>query len=254
MIWRMTLGKPTTAVRRVAISGAAGGIGRCLTREAVTRGYTELWLIDQDQIGLNALSSEMEPSCDVRQFVINLDDRKDLARVTDAWECECPELLLNVAGIRASSDPITATTDEDWDRAIATNLTAPFLLTRSLSASMQRHGISGVIVNIASTASVMGFPNRAAYCASKAGLVGLTRAAALDLAPYNIRVFAISPGFTSSGISDDLDDTVVKSSVPLGTRGSPSDLAQLVFDVAVSPFVTGANFLVDGGASVGAAL
>jgi NAD(P)-dependent dehydrogenase (short-subunit alcohol dehydrogenase family) len=236
----------------VAITGAANGIGRQIALEAVARAARVLWLIDRDEQALRALCDELSGRCDLRPRPLDVTSRTSLADLSAEWmRGDPPGVLVNNAGVRASTAPINDITDAEWDVAIATNLTAVFSLTRAASGAMRHRGIEGVIVNIASTASVVGFSNRAAYCASKAGVLGLTRGAALDLAPYGIRVVAVSPGFQQSGISDDLDDGIVTATVPLGRRGDPAELAALVFDIARSSYVTGANIVVDGGAVVG---
>ena len=103
-----------------------------------------------------------------------------------------PEVLVNVAGIGVAAT-VLETSDEDWNRVLAVNLTGPFLTTRATLPLMLDRG-SGVIVNIASVAGQVGLARRAAYCASKAGLVGLTRAIAVDHAHEGIRCVAICPG------------------------------------------------------------
>jgi len=101
-------------------------------------------------------------------------------------------VLVNVAGIGVAAT-VLETSDEDWNRVLAVNLTGPFLTTRAILPLMLDRG-NGVIVNIASVAGQVGVPRRAAYCASKAGLVGLTKAIAVDHAHEGIRSVAICPG------------------------------------------------------------
>ena len=109
-----------------------------------------------------------------------------------------PELLVNVAGV-AIAATVLDTSDQEWSRVINTNLTGPFLLTRAILPLMLDRG-SGVIVNVASVAGAVGLQARAAYCASKAGLVGLTRAVAADYAQQGIRCIAVCPGTVGDGL------------------------------------------------------
>jgi len=235
----------------VAITGAASGIGRHTAIEAARRGAKRLWVIDRNESGLDSLRDEIPSACDLRPKVLDVTSRSGIDALAREWMSESPPgLLVNAAGIRFSA-ALGDTTDEEWDDTIAVNLTGIFLLTRAASNAMLHHGVGGVIVNIASIAADIGFTERAAYCASKAGVLGLTRAAALDLAPHGIRVLAISPGFHRSGISDDLGDDIVSATVPLGRRGEPSELAALIHDIAASSYVTGTNVVVDGGSSTG---
>jgi NAD(P)-dependent dehydrogenase (short-subunit alcohol dehydrogenase family) len=236
----------------VAITGASSGIGRMIAIEAANRGAQKLWLIDRNETGLTSLEESLSGVGDLRQRILDLSSREAIAKLADEWMREGPPgVLVNCAGIRGSTASLGDVSDDEWDDTISVNLTAVFLVTRAISNAMRHHKVAGVIVNIASTAAVIGFTNRVAYCASKAGVLGITRAAALDLAPYGIRVLAVSPGFQRSGLSDDLDDTVVTGTVPLGRRGEPAELATLIFDVARSSYVTGANLIVDGGMVVG---
>jgi 3alpha(or 20beta)-hydroxysteroid dehydrogenase len=239
---------------RVAVTGAAHGIGRQTALEAAERGASALWLIDRDADGLASLESELV-GCEVQRRELDISSRLEVDILAAEWsEGSAPTILLNVAGIRASTSPLQEVTDAEWDAAIATNLTGTFLMTRAAALAMLARETRGVIVNIASTAGVIGYSNRAAYCASKFGVVGLTRAAALDLAPHGIRLFSVSPGFIHSGISDDIDDSTVIMWVPLRRRGDPRELASLIFDLVHSSFLTGTNIVVDGGALAGSLL
>ena len=124
-----------------------------------------------------------------------------------------PDLLVNVAGI-AIAATILDTSDQDWNRVIGTNLTGPFLLTRAILPLMLDAG-SAVIVNVASVAGVVGIPARAAYCASKAGLIGLTRAVAADYASHGVRCIAVCPGTVET---EWIDRIIAADTDPATTR------------------------------------
>lgn len=235
----------------VAVTGAAHGIGREIAKESVRRGASIVWLVDRNTEGLESLATEIGDTCDARVVAADLFTTEAADDLAKRWlDADTPHLLVNCAGLRHSVS-VLETSEEQWAETITVNLTAPFRLTKAAAAAMKANGVGdGVIVNIASIAGIIGYTERAAYCASKAGLIGLTQASALDLAPSGIRVFSISPGFTQSGISDDLPDEALNV-VPLRRRGSPTELARLLHDVARSSFVTGANFVVDGGALTG---
>jgi NAD(P)-dependent dehydrogenase (short-subunit alcohol dehydrogenase family) len=242
---------PTPRFGVVAVTGAAHGIGREIAKESARRGARVVWAMDRNAEGLESLAADVADGCEVRVVVGDLSATEVTDDLASRWRQGAPpELLVNCAGIRHSAS-VLDTSDEQWLDTLAVNLTAPFRLMKAAVAAMQANEVKdGVIVNIASIAGEIGFTERAAYCASKAGLIGLTRAAALDLGRAGIRVFSISPGFQRTGISDDLPDSSLKV-VPLGRRGEPAELARLLHDIAESSYVTGANFVVDGGSSVG---
>ena len=235
----------------VAVTGAANGIGLETALTAAARGARTVWLVDRDNEGLNAAASLFPTDCDVRLRPLDVSDRDAVAGLGDEWRAgSAPDLLVNSAGIRHIASLVN-TTDDEWDDTIAVNLSGLFYMMRIAAVAMLHQGRGGVIVNIASVAAEVGFSERAAYCASKSGVLGLTRAAAVDLAASGIRVVAISPGFHRVGISKDAEESVISSQVPLGHSGDPRELAELIFDVARSSFVTGANIVVDGGALAG---
>lgn len=160
------------------------------------------------------------------------------------------DILVNNAGILARSS--VATTDlAEWNNVLAINLTGVFLGMKSVAAAMKSAG-GGVIVNMSSTAGLMGYPNLAAYVASKWGVRGLTKAAALDLGHDNIRVVSVHPGRIRTPMTAGLHDSERYLSLPISRIGEPDEVARLVlFLVADATYSTGAEFVVDGGAITG---
>lgn len=165
-------------------------------------------------------------------------------------------ILVNNAGIYPFK-PILQMTEQDWERVLDINLKGTFLVTRAVLPKMIEQR-SGKIINIASIAgSMVGYSNLAHYSASKAGVVGFTRALALEVAPYGINVNAISPGPIQSpgteaiGLTKELYEQTVRS-IPLGRMGLPEDVANLVVFLASdkSSFITGQNIVIDGGNTI----
>ncbi|GHE98489.1 short-chain dehydrogenase [Amycolatopsis deserti] len=162
------------------------------------------------------------------------------------------DVLVNNAGISGSAafGPVESAGDELIDRVIDTNLKAPLRLAREAFTQLVLN--QGVIVNISSIAEFQAQRDVPAYVASKAGLGGLTRALACDLAPHGVRVVGIAPGDIATGTSRSPDYTAVAGPVkdtPLGFAGDPADVADLVTWV-ISPqarYVTGTTIVVDGG-------
>ena len=159
------------------------------------------------------------------------------------------DVLINNAGvIRRRS--LIGTTEEDWDREIDTDLKGPFLCARAVAPPMmERH--SGAIVNISSVAGIVGCISTA-YAASKAGINGLTRQWALELAPHGIRVNSVAPGYTATPINEKLRQTraatLIGESIPLGW-GKPAHITAAVLFLAAdeAAYITGQTLAVDGG-------
>lgn len=166
------------------------------------------------------------------------------------------DVLCNNAGVGILRSVVDST-EEEWDRVIDVNLKGVFLCSKYVIPEMiKNHG--GSIVNIASVASYIPFQNDAAYCASKGGLLMLTKEMALDYAYYNVRVNCICPGFIITRALDHYinqqdDPDAARKEVerlhPIGRLGTPEDIAHaaLYFASDESSFVTGASLAVDGG-------
>ena len=165
------------------------------------------------------------------------------------------DILVNNAGI-CQFKPFLELTEEDWDRTIDINLKGYFLCAQAAAKEMVKQK-SGVIINIASVAMGqvgVGFNNLAHYCASKGGIVGMTETLALELAPYNIKVNAISPGMIDTPMVADFkgDPKILEATlarVPLGRVGKPEEVSNLVLFLASgeSSYITGSTIVIDGG-------
>jgi 3-oxoacyl-[acyl-carrier protein] reductase len=160
------------------------------------------------------------------------------------------DILVNNAGI-SRDGLIGRMKDPDWNEVLATNLSGAFHLCRTVSKTMIRSR-SGRIINVASTAGEVGNAGQVNYSASKAGLIGFTRALARELAPRNILVNCVSPGIITGGMSDDLTEAqleAIRSHVPLRRTGKPEDVAAAVLFLCsgMSEYVTGQVIRVNGG-------
>ena len=165
------------------------------------------------------------------------------------------DILVNNAGI-CQFKPFLEITEEEWDRTININLKGYFLCAQAAAKEMVKQK-SGVIVNIASVAmgqQGVGMPNIVHYCASKGGIVGMTEALAVELAPFNIRVNAISPGAIETPMVDLLKTDPktmegVLARVPLHRMGKPEEVSNLVLFLVSddSSYMTGSTVVIDGG-------
>lgn len=165
------------------------------------------------------------------------------------------DILVNNAGI-AQFFPFLEMTEKDWDRTLDINLKGYFLCAQAVAKVMTKQK-AGVIINIASVAmgqQGIGFSNIAHYCASKGGIVGMTEALAVELAPYNIRVNAVSPGMIETQMIDSVKQDpkmmeAILARVPMHRVGKPEEVSNLVLFLASdqSSYMTGSTVVIDGG-------
>ena len=246
---------------RVAIvTGAASGIGARTARLLAARGAAVI-VADRDRAGCNETAGAIrEAGGQADAFVVDITREADVAAMVAHAVTRFGGLHLafNNAGITSRGTPLDHMPIEEWRQMIDINLTGVFLCMKHEVAHMMAQG-GGSIVNTASGAGVVGFPNVIDYVAAKHGVVGLTRAAAIDYATRAIRVNAVLPGGieTPMLMSTMGRDPTVRAAVerghPIGRLGQPSEIAEavawLLSDAA--SFVTGAAIAVDGGYTCG---
>lgn len=251
-----------TAARVVYVTGAASGIGRATARRFAAEGAA-LALTDLDASLLDEVSADLVDSYGVRvsSFAGDLGlEATALGFVSRASHDLGPaDVLVNCAGI-ARMGTILQTTPEEWDQVFATNVRSIFLTSRAALPAMIERG-RGVIVNVASEAGLVGFEGYAAYSASKAAVVNLTRSMALDHAADGIRVNAVCPGSIETPLlaaffeaADDPAEARRLDALthPLGI-GVPDDIAHAIDYLASdgAGYVTGHAMVVDGGYTAG---
>ena len=159
-------------------------------------------------------------------------------------------ILVNNAGIAHDGLMMRYAVD-DWDRVVNTNLRGAFIVSQAVVRGMMKER-KGSIIHMSSIVGVTGNAGQAAYCAAKAGLIGLTKSMAKELASRNIRVNAVAPGYIQTDMTDALNadqKAGVLSHIPLGRVGTPEEIAHAVVFLAspASSYVTGQTLLVDGG-------
>ena len=209
---------------------------------------------DKDAAGLErvaGLARELG-AADVRTYEIDLSDggdRRDLAAEV-ALRHGGADLLINNAGVTADN-LLVRIDDEAWQKVLDTNLKGAFNLTRAAARGMMRRR-RGRIINITSVVGLTGNAGQANYAASKAGLIGLTKAVAKELASRNVLVNAVAPGFIETEMTAELSDvarTTLLGQIALGTLGSPEDVAGVVRFLSGpdAGYITGQVLVVDGG-------
>jgi meso-butanediol dehydrogenase/(S,S)-butanediol dehydrogenase/diacetyl reductase len=244
--------------RRIAITGAASGIGRATADLLVTDGCDVVLLdVAADDLDGTHAALRGRSAGSVEAEVLDVCDEHAIRATFGALAASGGlDGLVNCAGI-VETGSIEGTSRESWDRTIAVNLTAPWLCAKHALPAFRARG-GGSIVNVGSTASIVGLPSLAAYCASKGGVAQLTRAMALDLAPQNIRANCVCPGHIDTPLGDRFiashdDPDVFRRAFarehPIGRLGRPIEVASVIAFLlsAESGFMTGALIPVDGG-------
>ena len=187
----LSYGNARKPPERVAlVTGGGKGLGAAIALRLAREGMRGA-VLGRDRLALERVAREtggLSLEADVTDPVA-MDHA--LAKVRETWGPVA--ILVQNAGV-APSAPLKATTDEEWDRAMAVNVTAPFRLARALLPEMAKLGW-GRVIHVASTAGLTGFPYTSAYCASKHALVGLTRALAVEFAKSQVTINAVCPGF-----------------------------------------------------------
>ena len=241
------------------VTGGGSGLGRA-SAIALARAGATVTVADVDEQGgketAALVSEETGGEADfVRADVTQSDEVEAMVdKAVERWgHLDC---ALNNAGTTGASAPTADYTLDDWNRAIALNLTGVFLCLKYELPAMLEHG--GAIVNMASGAGLVGFPGLPAYVASKHGVVGLTRAAALEYASQGVRVNAICPGSTRTPMlegfmgGDEQVERMMTRAVPLGRLGRPEEIAEAVVWLCsdAASFVVGHSLAVDGGSVI----
>jgi len=235
------------------VTGAASGIGLGIAQLFIREG-AEVIFSDINKSGKAAADAAGKKALFVECDISNTESVKNLvARTLEVFGTI--DILINNAGILYQK-PISETSDEEWNAVINTNLKGPFLLTREVLPIFEKHG-KGKIVNIASIAGIIGYENLSAYCASKGGIIAMTRSLALEFAPKKINVNCICPGAIKTGMTKAIEENEmmlkqILLSIPAGLMGDPIDIANAALYLASdeSDYVTGASIVVDGGWSV----
>jgi NAD(P)-dependent dehydrogenase (short-subunit alcohol dehydrogenase family) len=240
--------------RVAVVTGASRGLGKAIALELGKEGAT-LALIGRDEAKLKETALEARRvGTDAHIFRVDVTQEPEIQALKQKIESQFGrvDILINNAGINLRKPLVDFTLDE-WRNVIDTNLTSAFLMCRCFLPLMRPRGY-GRIINIASTMSHVSLAGRAAYSASKAGVLGLTRALALELAADRITVVSISPGafateLNATLMNDPQFNAQILSKVPLGRWGDPKDIGKLVRFLCSedASYITGTDILIDGG-------
>jgi NAD(P)-dependent dehydrogenase (short-subunit alcohol dehydrogenase family) len=245
--------------RAMLVTGGGSGIGQQVCYAAAREG-ARVAVGDLDLERAEATAAEIRRNRgEAHAFQLDVADPGSVARFVEAAEAALGRLdvLVNSAGIRE----IVSVLDlpfEEWQRVIAVNLSGTFLPSQAFARRLVALGRPGQIVNLASTLGLMAAPKRAAYTASKHGVVGLTRQMALELGERNIRVNAVAPGVVRTPLAEryfqDPDYAqAIRDIHALGRWAEPQEIANAILFLAAEEngFITGTILTVDGGWTTG---
>jgi 3-oxoacyl-[acyl-carrier protein] reductase len=236
----------------VVVTGGGQGIGRAICRK-FAKAHAKVVILDINEETAATVREEIKEK--------GLDALADKADVSNAAEtssvfdkiienCGRVDILVNNAGITRDG-LVVRMKEKDWDDVVDINLKGAFICTKIVAKAMIRQR-SGRIINIASVVGATGNPGQANYVASKAGIMGLTKAIAKELAPRGITVNAVAPGFIETEMTASLSDKVkaaMTEQIPLGCAGKPEDVASVVAFLASEEagYITGQVIHVSGG-------
>lgn len=235
------------------VTGASRGIGREIALELARQGAD----VAVNYAGNEALANEVvaEVAAMGRKAIAircNVADAEEVAQMVKETieKLGRIDILVNNAGV-TRDNLLMRMKEEEWDTVLNTNLKGVFLCTKAVTRPMMKQR-KGRIINVASVVGVVGNAGQANYVAAKAGVIGLTKTTAKELAPRGINVNAIAPGFISTDMTDQLPEEVrngLLAQIPLARFGEPSDIAKVAVFLACedSAYMTGQTLCIDGG-------
>ncbi len=234
------------------ITGGSSGIGLATAKKFISEG-AKVVLADISEDAGKKAAEEINADF-IKTDVSKAEEVKSLINKTVERYGKL-DVMVNNAGVAVMGSALDCS-DEDFDHAINVNLRGVFLGTKYAAQKMKDKG--GVILNTTSVAGMVGFRGAVAYCASKGGVIQVTKAAALDLAPFNIRVNAIAPAVIKTAMTKDMIDNIdyakaLLAQTPLGRFGEPEEVANLFCFLASdeASYITGSVYPVDAGWTAG---
>lgn len=226
--------------KRVLVTGGSKGIGSKLKKDIIDCGAKEVWW-----------TSRQEGVRSAQHIKVDFTNEEETEKCLETIKSVGFDILINNAGTNKIG-PIETYDVEEYKRILELNLTACFKTTQAVIPHMKEKGW-GRIVNITSISSEISMPLRSAYCSSKFGLLGLTKASAVELAKYGILVNAVGPGVTETELTVDvlgrekMDE--IASNVPIGRLATVDDISKTILFMAsdLNTYMVGQNIIVDGG-------
>ena len=240
--------------RVAVVTGASKGLGQQMAEALAQAGATAVLVARSHDLLEGVRAGITGQGGKAYAFAADVSVEAEVAAFADRVHREVgvPDILINNAGINIRK-PLHEYTLEEWHRVMTTNIDGPFLCTRAFVPGMMKKKF-GRIINVASTMAHVSLPHRAAYSGSKFAVLGITKALALELAPYNITANAISPGPFATEMNRILMQDPVKmaeftAKIPLGRWGKPEEIGAMAVFLSsdAAGFITGTDILIDGG-------
>lgn len=231
------------------VTGATGGIGEAIARALYAQG-AKVGLSGRNEIKLEGLKKELGDRAAFLPADLSADGAADDLIKRAEESLGQIDILINNAGLTRDGLSMRMK-DEDWDEVLDVNLSAPFKLARAVQRGMMKRRY-GRIINISSVVGVTGNPGQCNYVASKAGMIGWSKAMAAEIASRNITVNCIAPGFIATPMTEALTDdqqAKINANIPAGRMGTAEEIAAAAVYLASaeSAYVTGATIHVNGG-------
>jgi 3-oxoacyl-[acyl-carrier protein] reductase len=237
--------------RVAVVTGSTRGIGRAIAGTLAESG-AQVAVVGRDRTKAEAVASEIGAGDRARGFACEISEPASVAALIEEAERAfgCVDILVNNAGL-TRDNILFRLKDDDWDAVLDANLRAAFVAIRAASRGMIKRRW-GRIVNMASVVGIVGNKGQANYAASKAGLIGLTKSVAKELASRNVLANAVAPGFIETDMTAAMTPdarTALTAQIPLERLGTPADVAGIVAFLASdhAAYITGQVFVVDGG-------
>lgn len=234
------------------VTGGGKGIGAAICRQLAKQGYNVIINYRSSKTAAEQLQKEIEElgvAADLLPFDVSVPEQVDEA--IEAWEAGHPNdyiaVLVNNAGIRLDTLMIFMDNSQ-WNDVLSTNLFSAFYVTRRILKKMLTKRW-GRIINVSSLSGIKGLPGQANYSASKAGLIGMTKALAQEVAVRKVTVNAVAPGFIATDMTGEINQDDYLKMIPAGRFGSPEEVASLVGFLASesSSYITGEVISINGG-------